>query len=90
MSKSFQVLNPEVCFSLYKKEGTFQRVVDHLTKRGLVSPKTGRPFTRQAVHFILRKSRQYQDYIKQRNLRYKKSVGIMSELQSELAGESAA
>ena len=87
---NFKVLNPEVCFSLYKREGTFQKVVDRLSERGMLSPKTGRPFTRQAIHFILRKSRQYQDYIKQRDVRYKKSVGIMSELQSELAGEGAA
>ena len=90
MSKRLQILNPEVCFNLYRKEGTFQRVVDHLTLRGVVSPRTGRPFTRQAVHFILMKSRPYRDYVRQRDTRYKKSVGIMSELQSELAGESAA
>lgn len=85
---NMKILNPDVCFTLYKKEGTFQRVAEYLSSRGMVSPRTGRPFTRQAVHYILLRSRQYRDYIRRRETRYRKAAAIMLELESEMSVEN--
>lgn len=59
----YSVLNPDQCFRILVKEGSLEKTAVYLFENGVVNPKTGQPFTRQAIHLAVRRSPKYAEYI---------------------------
>jgi hypothetical protein len=54
-----RILDPETCLALRKSEGSWQGAARSLEAKGLISPSTGRPFSRTAVEAAAKKSPRY-------------------------------
>jgi len=63
------ILDPKQVWKLYQRIGTLQGVADYLYTKDVYNPRTGKPFTRAAIHQSLCKTDEYK---KAMEVRHKK------------------
>lgn len=76
-------LDPEAIWMLWCKEKSLAGATRKLAEVGILSPITGKPYTRQALHLAAQKAPQYDEAVKKLTKKRKYFTQIRHEKDSE-------